>query len=230
SGAETTCRHVYDNDYRVRTRLFGPRDRRVQPPAVSARSYYPHAFADYVRSEDTSGERPEIGYLDGWQAANFAQQDAASFRTVIVHALMYADVRHWSLRRSDTRNVPNFAASGHRDLGPPVEWRFRPSGPYFDGPGVNPPAHSARAQGTYAWEHKPPNAYPYLLTGRRELLDLVHEQAAAACAIEFRINAYGLRQSLLRSTTGGNLRGFAWRLRDTAYAVGLSPERVRGAE
>lgn len=230
SGAETTCRHVYDNVYRVRSRLFGPRDLKIPAAAAPARSYYPHAFADYAPSEDTTGERWEIGYIDGFHAIDFARQDPNSFRAVIVHGLMYADVRHWSLRRSDTRNVPNFAASAHSGLGPTAQWRIRPSGPYFDGPGVNPPAHAARPQGTWAWEHKPPNAYPYMVTGRREFLDLIHEQAAAACAIEHRIDAYGLRQSLLRGTDAGNLRGFAWRLRDTAMAVGLSPAQVRGAD
>ncbi|WP_119422180.1 hypothetical protein [Desertibaculum subflavum] len=230
SGTETTCRHVYDNAYRVKTRLFGPRDLKIVAAPVPARSYYPHAFADYIGSEDSGGERHEIGYIDGWQASDFARQDATSFRTVIVHGLMYADVRHWSLRRSDTRNVPNFTGSNHPGLGPTAEWRFRPSGPYFDGRGVNPPAHSTRAQGAWAWEHKPPNAYPYMITGRREFLDLIHEQAAGACAIQERVNAYGLRQSLLRDTEAGNLRSFAWRLRDTAFAFGLSPARVRGAD
>lgn len=228
SGTETPCFVTVDRAYGTLTRVLGPLRSNVAATVIATRSYATDTYVDLVVAQDTTGERPDIGYMTGWCIRQWMRGDG--LQTIRVHGLQMA-AKSWSLRRLATKaplNLTNEALAGMGAALP--SYRYRPSNTAANS-GVNAAADFGKVFGAQDWAHQPQMlAYVYFITGEPQYADAMHDMANAAIA------NVGDRNPTVSGTTyrgvvlrDGQQRVEGWVLRDVAWVAMFTPDTYLGA-
>lgn len=247
---DCTVRVTVDVPYLCASRLIPPYDLELAMDAAPTVDYVPMGRGTVTRYMGTTGEREDIGLLPEWNVRHLIAQDEGHERVARVNALSAGGWRIALRKRQTYQPVPCVDLRPHyAGLGrPEPDWRGYQ---HLAGMVKPEPNNSLWAEDT---AHRPGCFYwPYLLTGEPQYLDLLVENAFAHILGLHQGNAstWGTtfpRTSVLDGEWGGErgvrigpartlykgagvlmsgtegTRGAAWRSRDVAQALALSPD------
>lgn len=239
TGVETTCWWKMDNVYAKSTKMFGPIDLTIAPTAITARNYAIETWDDWLVYEDSSGPRPDIGYITGQSTAHFILQTASALQTVRKHGLQ-TNMDCWSLRRSATRNSLDLLDTDYTGLSTRMpHFCLRPSNTASNSLDVNAPADWAgHLFDIFDFAHKPEGIYyAAVVTGEPHYLDSLHDRATAGLCNADQVGAVTGRggQIIVGAQTfnrivlrDGQQRSEAWQLRGAVYSYAITPTNYHG--
>lgn len=237
------CWPEYDLSYRVATKLLGPRDLSKTFGSSTAKTYVPmqagggNASDDINWAEDTTGERPDIGYYTMWACRALHQNSEAERNRAIRNALLYAGVRGMSYMRPETKHIVNLSSNSHTGLGTGIPGiTVRLNNKSYSGGGTAPtPSTETRlihcgAPLAHAPHHM---AAAYEITGRPLLLHLLmcntHRLWLASPITTETVNSVAIGTSIFAPNGTQQPRSYAWMLSATVDLHRLMPDSYRGA-
>ena len=226
SGVETSCRVSQTVADIIATKIVGPLRTDITPTILTTRTYNTDTYYDYLKFEDTTGERADIGFISGYALRDFLR-GSDRLDTCRVHALQQG-LKTRSVQRKATRVQLSHHNSTYSGMGTSLPtYRLWSSG----SSGANVPTDYNVMHGLHFSAHRPSiQPYVYLMTGDPRFLDILLD------TVGWNLGALYDRNPVVSATTYRNVvlndvqqRIQAWSLRDIAWAATFTPTTYKGA-
>lgn len=235
--ADGTIRTQFDHTYWHTTQVLPPFDLSLAASDNSTFGYNwsPVSIGPAVQSQETTGDRDDLGEITAWSARHFYNQSAGSETLNRIVGLSNG-LTAACFRDATTHTIVNLGDPTTTYTGMPASVANTVSCGYGTGSGfitgfTVPPADC----GPFVWSQNSPNhkpcycAYVYLITGEPQFLDMLIEEANSGISFypadtshrnpSSPIQVYGI-------TTGfAEPRALAWSTRDVAWAAALYPDK-----